>query len=488
MPSAQGSCPSCGAPILFGLGSSLARVCEHCKATVLRTDRGLANLGRVAELADTPSLIAVGDQGTLAGRPFEVLGRVQYDYGAGPWDEYYVAFDYGQNWGWLAYAQGRWHVTQAYAGLAVPPHSALRLEMEVALSNLGNFVIAEFRSARVRSAEGELPGAHPPDAVLLYADGYGPEGRFVTLDYEDGQRPPTVYAGYVFTENQLAVTQLGPRSINKVKTTALTCPNCGGEVPKMGGDRSERLGCPYCGAVSDIAERRVISQQERLLAMPDIPIGASGRLQDADFVCLAYLRRSSRFDGEDYTWEEFLLFAASIGYRWLIKDPETGWSFAMAVSPADIDRRGWPRSVGYLGRTYSLRNTNQARVDYVLGEVYWKCAVGETVQVADFASGKDGLSREESPGEVQWSHSTPIPWRAIAAAFGLAVDGAGSRGLAARSSADAGGGLAVKAVVLLVILLVFCALGVLDDDDTSPGVIITTGSGFRGGGVVFGGK
>src|SRR5262245_35493369 len=104
---AQGACPSCGAPIEFGVGSSIAKVCEFCRATIVRSDRGLENLGKVADLANTPSLIAVGDQGTLAGRPFEVLGRVQLDHGKGPWDEYYVAFDYGQTWGWLAYAHQR---------------------------------------------------------------------------------------------------------------------------------------------------------------------------------------------------------------------------------------------------------------------------------------------------------------------------------------------------------------------------------------------
>ena len=69
---AQGTCPSCGAPIEFGVGSSIAKVCEYCSATVLRSDRGLENLGKVAEIANTPSLIAVGDEGTLAGS-FEVM-------------------------------------------------------------------------------------------------------------------------------------------------------------------------------------------------------------------------------------------------------------------------------------------------------------------------------------------------------------------------------------------------------------------------------
>jgi len=142
MPVAQGTCPGCGAPIAFGVGSSIAKVCEYCRATVLRTDRGLQNLGKVADLALTPSLIAVGDQGTLAGRPFEVLGRVQLDHGLGPWDEYYVAFDYGQAWGWLAYAQGHWYVTTQVPGLPAPAYNALGLELDVPLGHYGTFRVA----------------------------------------------------------------------------------------------------------------------------------------------------------------------------------------------------------------------------------------------------------------------------------------------------------------------------------------------------------
>ena len=46
---AQGSCPSCGASIEFGVGSSIAKICEYCRATVVRSDRGLENLGKVSE-------------------------------------------------------------------------------------------------------------------------------------------------------------------------------------------------------------------------------------------------------------------------------------------------------------------------------------------------------------------------------------------------------------------------------------------------------
>lgn len=489
MPVAQGNCPSCGAEIRFGLGSSLSVICGYCNATVVRTDRGLSNLGKVADIADTPSLIAVGDQGTLAGRPFEVLGRLQLDYGLGPWDEYYVAFDHGAAWGWLAYAQGRWHVTSAVPGVSLPPYGELRLEQDVPLGAVGVFRVAEINQASVRSAEGELPGADPPGTVFYYADCYGKNGQFATFDYEDGRRAPTLYSGYVFAENQLRVTALGPRSAHRVKTTHLQCPNCGGDVPKLSGDRAERLGCPYCGAVSDITERRVIAQQERLLQMPDVPVGGRGRFEDQEYLCLAYLRRSSEFDSERYGWEEYLLFAESVGYRWLIKDPETGWSFASAVSPADLDLRLAPGRVGLGTRSYRLRNENTVRVDYVLGEVYWKCAVGETVLSRDYISGNRGLSREQTRNEVNWSSWAPIEWALVAAAFDLQLDGPGSRWPGPTSGGGAdfdeiAPGQAGKAIVLLIMLVVMIFLGSLQ----GGGVFVSAGSGLRGGGVYFGGK
>ncbi len=489
MPVAQGSCPSCGAPIAFGVGSSIAKVCEYCRATVLRTDRGLQNLGKVADLALTPSLIAVGDQGTLAGRPFEVLGRVQLDHGLGPWDEYYVAFDYGQAWGWLAYAQGHWYVTTQVPGLPAPHYNALRLELDVPLGQYGTFRVAEIKTGTIRSTEGELPGPFVPGFVRYYADCYGPQTAFATLDYGDGSGAIAVFSGYVFSEPQMAVTQIGPRTAQKVKVDQLKCPACGGEIPKLSGDRAERVGCPYCGAVSDIAAQQVIAQQERAMQMPELPIGSRGTLEGAEYVCIAYMRRGTDFDGEHFSWEEYLLWAQPVGFRWLVKDPESGWTWVVPVNLSEIDLSGMPNSVGWGGRMFSLRNQNSARVEYVLGEVYWKCQVGETTRITDFVNGRDVLGREQGDGEVRWSYSTPVPWAVLAQAFNLPLDSPGAR----FAGGGGGGGVPVAAksgcssamflLIVVAIVLMICMLAACGA--CSPGGF---GTGSRGVGVVSGGK
>jgi hypothetical protein len=485
---AQGTCPSCGAPIEFGVGSSLAKVCEYCRATVLRTDRGLQNLGKVADLAHTPSLIAVGDEGTLGGRPFQVLGRVQLDHGAGPWDEYYVAFDYGQTWGWLAYAQGHWYVTTLAHGIAAPPLEALRLEMDVPLGQYGAYRVTELKQGSIHSAEGELPGALRPGFVRHYADCYGPQNAFATIDYGENTGGCAVFVGWIFDEPQMQVMKLGPRSAHKIKTEHIKCPGCGGDIPKLSGDRAERVGCPYCGAVSDIAAEQVIARQEAALKLPDIPIGSRGNFEGLEYVCIAYVRRGSDFDGDHFSWEEYLLWSQAVGFRWLVKDPESGWSWVVPANPSEVDLSRMPESVTWGGRTLSMRNENDATVEYVLGEVYWKCEVGETTHVMDFVHGRDVLGREQGAGEVHWSYATPVPWAVIAGAFSLPVDGAGGRfagagggGGVPAAAAQGGCSSAVFALVIIAAILMLCMLG-------TCGACGPTYAGTRGGGVYYGGK
>jgi DNA-directed RNA polymerase subunit RPC12/RpoP len=476
---AQGNCPNCGAPIEFAVGSSWALVCQYCRHTVVRSDRGLTGLGKVADLVETASLIAVGDEGSLSGRPLRVMGRVQLDYGQGAWDEYYVAFDAGQSWGWLAYAQGRWYATTHVTEVQAPPSSQLRLELDVPLGAAGNFRVAEIKTARVASTEGELPEAYPSGFVRKYADLSGPRGAFATLDYGDETKAAEVFLGWEFSEPSLTVTALGPRSARKVPLTSLKCPNCGGDVPALAPDRSERLACPYCGAISDIAERKVIQEQTRARAEPVIPIGSVGTLSGVAYTCLAFLRRGSDFEGELYEWEEFLLFNSSVGFRWLVLDPERGWSFVEPIALSDLDLSHMPRRVRLGSQTLIRQNQASARVTYVLGEVYWRCQVGETARVVDYADGKHVISREEVPGEVHWSRGVPLSWPHVARAFGLRA-GAPSAGRAAR-------GLSSGALILVcmagVLCVIFLLLVLSSSDVASAGGMV-----YRGGGIYTGGK
>lgn len=480
---AQGTCPNCGAPNEFTVGSSISKVCPYCRHVILRTDRDWRNLGRAADLANTPSVLAVGDRGTLRGVGFEVLGRVQLDYGQGPWDEFYVALSNG-TWGWFAEAQGNVYATQlATVPVEVPPPQSLQLDAPVTLGPYGVFRVVERRTARVLTAEGELPFQPVPER--FYADLHGPGGAFATIDYGDGTRPPEVFVGYQVPRSEL---QLVPRGgerggVQKVKLEAITCPNCGAGLPPPVDRAIERVACRYCNAVSDLASMKVIARQAQAYAAPRIPLGSSGTLGGAKFTVIGYVERSAEIDGERFRWCEYLLWSESLGFRWLVED-EGNWLFVRTISNADVQHRG---SVAvWHGRTFSLRNDNEARVDYVLGEFYWKVEVGETVRATDFVSGSDVLSREKSRDEVTWSYATPVTWSHIARAFGLS-DRSASPGDAGVGSQSTAMGFVGWLVVFLLVAACVCVIAMADNDDGGGGGMYY-GGGTYGGYGGFGGK
>ena len=110
------SCPACGAWIGFPVGSAIVAVCPYCRSVVARSDRRVEDLGKVAALVETDSLLEVGRQGRYQDVPFELTGRTQLAHPAGGvWDEWYAAFGDGR-WGWLAEAQGRFYLTFTQPG------------------------------------------------------------------------------------------------------------------------------------------------------------------------------------------------------------------------------------------------------------------------------------------------------------------------------------------------------------------------------------
>ena len=455
---AQGACPQCGAPMTFGVGASVAQVCKFCRHAVLRTDRDFQNMGKVADLTMTPSPVAVGDMGAIDGRAMQILGRVQLDHGAGPWDEWYVAYQDG-TWGWLASAQGNWYVTHEVSAPPLASWEHLGVEADVSLGEHGVFRVMEVKRGTIVSGEGELPFPVVGGQERFYADLAGRGDGFATLDYGDRTAPPQVFVGKQRPESALQIRAMGERPVTEIATEAITCPNCGGNIPALAPKQAERLGCPYCGAVSDIAARRVLEQQKEARSQPDIPLGSRGTIAGQEYVVCGYVERSATIEGEWFGWQEYLLYAPGLGFRWLVKDEST-WVWITPINIAEIDLSAMPRAASYAGRHYHLRNRNAARVDYVLGELYWKVTVGESVDAMDFVDGGDVLSRERAGDEVAWSLGNPVPWPTLAQAFSLPLGGGGAQFSAPSSSGglSSSPGSTTNTVVVLIVLVVIILL------------------------------
>jgi hypothetical protein len=78
--------------------------------------------------------------------------------------------------------------------------------------------------------------------------------------------------------------------------------------------------------------------------------------------------------------------------------------------------------VTYGGRSFRLFQDATARVTYVLGEFYWKVAVGESVDTADYVAPPFGISKEVTrtgAQEISYSHARYMTPKEVESAFGV---------------------------------------------------------------------
>lgn len=415
------NCPSCGAPVAFKLGSSVVVICDYCNSAVARTDRDVRDLGKVADLLDTRSPLAVGVEGRYLGRPFVLTGRAQIRHDAGGvWDEWYATFGDGRT-GWLAEAQGRFYLTfpsQVSDARLIPPLASLRPGQAGPLPGLANrFVVNEIGAARPVAAEGEIPWELVPGEPYYYADLSGDERSFATIDYS--ATPPLLFAGREVTLAELEIRgAAGELSAaeRRVGAVRLTCPKCGGPM-SLRAPESERVTCPSCNSLLDVREGNLayLRTLEQWLR-PLIPLGSKGKLAEGEMVVVGYMVRYVVVERVRYAWEEYLLYDPQIGFRWLVHD--TGhWSYVVPVSAGDVFDGG--SVANYRGRQYKLFNSATAHVDSVLGEFYWRVEVGEAAVARDFTRPPEALSMEASGTEVNWSHGSYMRAEEVARAFGL---------------------------------------------------------------------
>jgi Zn-finger nucleic acid-binding protein len=405
----QANCPSCGAPIEFQKGSTVVLICPFCRSAVARTDRGLDDLGKVAEISDSESPLKLGLKGIFREQRFELTGRAQLRHEMGGfWDEWYATFSNG--WvGWLAEAQGKFYLTfyqPLPQGAQVPPFERLQLGQQVeSISNQTALMVTEKGTATSVAADGEIPYKLTPNERSDYADLSGRGNAFATIDYS--MSPPWVFVG-----NQVSLEEIGlgdaksvKREAARVSTDKVGCPNCGGALELIAPDKAERVTCPYCNSLLNVNQGK-LSWLKALSPKPDapdfvLPIGSVGSFTgDAQFKIIGAVVRSVTIEGIQYFWHEYLLYNPQIGFRWLVHS-DNHWNFVEPVNPAEVVAVG--TGVSYNGQSFRIFQDAPAVVEYVQGEFYWRVEQGETVRAVDYVSPPLMLSLETTNNEMNWS-------------------------------------------------------------------------------------
>lgn len=380
-----------------------------------RTDKGLDDLGKVAEIVDSQSPLKLGLKGDYKGNIFELTGRAQLRHELGGfWDEWYATFSNG--WvGWLAEAQGKFYLTfyqPLPQGTRVPDFNNLQLGQPVSeVPSQTPFMVTEKGTAVSIAADGEIPYKLTPNEESNYADLSGAGNAFATIDYSEDP-------AWVFVGQQVSLDEIGlgsaksaEREAARVGSTAMGCPKCGGPLTLAAPDKAERVTCPYCNSLLDVNQGN-LSFLKSLKPSPSphefvLPIGAEGTFEDVKQKIIGAVVRSVTIDGIKYFWHEYLLYNPRLGFRWLVHS-DNHWNYVQPVNPAEVTvNEGFGKTTaGFNGTSFKVFQDAIATVEYVKGEFYWRVNQGENARAIDYVKAPLMLSQEKGANEINWSLGT----------------------------------------------------------------------------------
>lgn len=420
------NCPACGGPVEFQLSVSLVAICEFCHTVVARADKSVADHGKVADLVETDSPIHRGSTGKVDRKPFEVMGRVQYQHPAGGvWNEWYLQFAENRI-GWLAEAQGKFYLTSKKrlpSEATLPEFDSLSVG-SVTILDRQSFVVAEKGIATARSAEGTIPWAFTPNTPHRFADFHGTGREFATIEYDSPT--PELFLGRQVSLDDLAladgdVQQSGYTSPS-TKALQLNCPHCGGRLTLHAPDQTLRVCCPSCRSLLDCQQGKLEYLQTLSMQMKKliIPLGATGTLLGTEYVVIGYVERYAVYQGTQYPWSEYLLYNSGVGFRWLVRN-KGHWSFVEPLSLAAVTRS--KTSASFNGQNFKIFDRGTAYVQCVLGEFYWRITIEERIEGEDYIAPPRMLSFErmttESGEELNASLGTYLEPQVVSRAFQL---------------------------------------------------------------------
>ena len=395
----EGSCPGCGGAVEFRFENSVTLICPHCESLVGRGGGALEDYGKVADLVQSDSPLRTGLSGMIKGRSFDITGRVQMKHAAGAiWSEWFVAFDSGEKWGWLAEAQGRYYLTfpkDLPQGADIPAFDEMTVAHKVRMPGHGKMTVVEKGQATVVSAEGEIPLSVRPGEVTRFVDLQGSAGKFVTLDQNDGSWD--FFVGREFPLRRFGISdreEARESEAQIAESVAVNCPTCAGAIEVKDPQKAERYACVYCDSLLDCSQGNLkfISALKQKKAKPKIPLGTKGELRETSCTVIGFVRRSA----EGFEWDEYLLRVPRQPYHWLIHSDDH-WSFARPLMPGEV-AASYEEAI-YDEQRFKIYDRSKPVVKAVYGEFYWKVRLGERTRTWDYIRPPLMISREVAETE-----------------------------------------------------------------------------------------
>jgi hypothetical protein len=464
---------------------------------VVRDGDTLSRIGKMAELFNDFSPLQLQASGVYQGRPFTLVGRLQYKYAQGTWTEWYAVFGDGAA-AFLSEDNGA-YVFSLPTSLqrAVPLAENFRVGAATAI-NAKPFSVASNESVSLLSAQGELPRLPALGAPFAMVELRSADGDVLSIDYGTAatSAAPALSLGRSVLLDELKLTGLKDESAKDESGKQFSCPNCGAPVEvTLAGSKS--ITCRSCNSIIDLTQGTGAALKHAIQdepVRPLIALGTVGQLSGAQWQVVGFQHRMG-YEPDDpdehFGWDEYLLYNQKRGFTFLV-DAEDGWSLVKPVTGAPTFKTG-SDSASYLKTSYSLQSSYRAETTYVAGEFYWQVERGQKTFNRDFTNGSALLSQEEAPHEITWSSGSKLDGDLVAKAFKLE----GKKDLFKREDAkplSSASGMGCVTIIVIALLILFFLFVIgrcsscdpkIENCSSSSSSRSSGGSfgGFSGGGV-----
>lgn len=443
--SAAVQCPSCGGEVSVTTSAARTASCGYCGSVLIVNQAAIEARGKMALLADSPSCLAVGWRAKCLGRELEVVGRIQYKYHSGLWDEWWVRFLDDGAMMWISQDEGVYTLEKPVSITSGLPswesaepgssHKLGRYKLLVEERDVGEMV----------GMQGELPLDASPEGKMSYVELANDRIKCTIEYFEDG-------SVQVFQGRYLKATDLkaedragagsGPyaapslaqpedlkaggiiRSADSIGPQSTNCPNCGGSVEIKDSKKAAMIVCQYCGAAMDVStpgSAKMLYQSAKKKGQFPIPMGSQGTLRGIKYTVIGRVK----YKEEIYTWDSLQLFNPTSGYAFLEYDNGHWMFFKGLKHPVNFNpRMARPKmSISYRGQKFKVYETGHAKIADVEGELSWVARIGDLVGYMDAIRPPNMLSAEWTKNEMEWSYGTYMPRADVAKAFGLKAEG-----------------------------------------------------------------
>jgi hypothetical protein len=184
----------------------------------VQSEDALKEVGKTAALVEDGSPLQLGASGTIEGKTFTIIGRIQYQHGLGFWNEWYLnmAEDAGGP-AWLGEANGMYFFTHQKKDAVLDEGTKfddLVAGGEVTVDGKEYFV-KDIQSTKVVSGEGELPFPFESEYEAPVVDLVRQDGTFATLDFSEEK--PLFFVGRAMGFRDLHLSRI--RSVYGFKAT-----------------------------------------------------------------------------------------------------------------------------------------------------------------------------------------------------------------------------------------------------------------------------